>query len=400
MPVFSREEMGRRVDKLRWQMAKDALDCVIATSYVGSYYLSGVPIHWFGRPLATIIPLSGEAAMVESIIELGHTRAQSWIEDIRTYYDYNIGPVYENPQPPLTSMVALVKEVLADRNLTKARIGIEGAELPLDHLRVLQDALPDVEFVSVSRMLAMLRMVLSEEELALVRAADEIADLGQQALIEAIEPNKPAYAIELPVREKLIDALMERHPDKPFSLHVMSGLGSGDKSAGHSEWTTWNKDHLVKPGQLLETVVDVWLWGYWGNVERAVAVGKPDERTHRAFEVMIEANEAAIAAVKPGVLLADVDRAAKTVLQKYGYETMTGSGCGRGITSYEANARELLMDLRLYSDVVVEPGMAFSIEPDVREPGVGTFRHCNTVIVTEEGCEVDSKVPRGVIWVG
>ncbi len=114
---------------------------------------------------------------------------------------------------------------------------------------------------------------------------------------------------------------------------------------------------------------------------------------------MIEANEAAIDMVKPGVRLADVDRASKDVFSKYGYDTRTGCGCGRGITSYEGNARELLMDLRLYSDVVLEPGMAFSIEPDLRVPSVGTLRHCNTIIVTETGSEVDSQLPRGVIWV-
>jgi hypothetical protein len=92
--------------------------------------------------------------------------------------------------------------------------------------------------------------------------------------------------------------------------------------------------------------------------------------------------------------LADVDRAAKTVLTEHGYQTRTGSGCGRGITSYEADARELRMDLRLYSDVILEPGMAFSLEPDLDVPGMGTFRHCNTIIVTENGCDVDSRLPR------
>ena len=53
------------------------------------------------------------------------------------------------------------------------------------------------------------------------------------------------------------------------------------------------------------------------------------------------------------------------------------------------------MDLRLYSDVILEPGMAFSLEPDLEVPGIGTFRHCNTIIVTENGCEVDSRLPRG-----
>ena len=113
---------------------------------------------------------------------------------------------------------------------------------------------------------------------------------------------------------------------------------------------------------------------------------------------MVEANEAAIAATRPGITLADVDRAAKKVFIRHGYPTRTGSGCGRGITSYEADARELKMDLRLYADVVLEPGMAFA-GACLDIPGMGTFRHCNTIIVTESGCEVDSRLPRGVIWV-
>lgn len=400
MPIFSRKEMERRVTNLRRQMAELEIDCVIATSYAASYYLSGVPIHPFGRPLATLIPFEGEAAMVESIIELGHTEEQSWIEDIRTYWDYNLEPTYENPQPPLSSMVQLVKDVLTERHLLAARIGIEDAKLPLEHYEALRVALPEAEFVGLSETLDRLRMILSEEELQLTRQADAIAELGQEKLIEALAPGKSAYELTSEVRQVMMDALLQQHPEKPFHFHVGTGLGSGAKSAGHSEWTTWNLDDRVESGQLLETVLSVWLWGYWGNVERAVYVGgEPPPEVRRPFEAMVEANETAIEAIRPGVALADIDRTAKDVLAKYGYTTRTGSGCGRGIVSYEADARELRMDLRLYSDVVLEAGMAFSLEPDLHVPGIGTFRHCNTIIVTKDGCEVDSRLPRGVIWV-
>lgn len=399
MPVFSRKEMDRRVRNLRQKMGEQGIDCVIATSYPTSYYLSGAPIHCFGRPMATLIPLEGEAAIVESIIEKEHTEKQSWIEDVRTYWDYNIEPTYENPITPLASMVHLVKGALADRKLQAGRIGIEEGHLPLGHYEALRAALPKAEFVGVSDMLDWLRMVMSGEELRLVRLADAVADLGQERLINAIEPGKPAYELTTHVKTAMTEEVLKRHPDMPFLIHVGCGLGSVEKGAGHSEWTTWNLDDRVKDGQLLETVVSVWLWGYWGNVERAVAVGEPTEGVRRPFEVMVEANEAAIAAIRPGVRLADVDRAAKDVLARSGYGTRTGSGCGRGIVSYEGNARELKMDMRLYSDVVLEPGMAFSLEPDLQVPGIGTFRHCNTIIVTEDGCEVDSRLPRGVIWV-
>ena len=399
MPPFSRQEMVRRVQRVRELMAARGLDCLIATSYAGSYYLSGAPIHPFGRPMATVLPLGGEPAMVISVIELEHVRAQSWIEEIKTYYDYNIGPEYDDPQPPLNSFVRLVHDVLRERALAGGRIGIEDATLPLATYRLLCSALPEAHLVGASDLLERARMVLSAEELALVRAADAVADLGLERLIERVRPGVSAEELSAEVREVMVDALLAQHPEKPFHLHVGCGLGSSAKSAGHSEWTTWNRDDRVQSGQLLETVISVWLWGYWGNVERAVYVGEPSDEVRRAFAIMIEANEEAIAAVRPGVRLAEIDRIAKAVFSRYGFTTRSGSGCGRGIVSYEANARELAMDVRLYSDVVLEPGMAFSLEPDLHVPGIGTFRHCNTIIVTQDGCEVDSRLPRGMIFV-
>jgi Xaa-Pro dipeptidase len=391
--------MDRRVAATRAAMDGLALDAVIATSYPASYYLSGAPIHCFGRPMATLVPRQGEAAMMASIIEKGHVAAQSWIEDVRHYWDYNVTPVYTNPQPPLQSMVELLASTIEERGLSQARIGIEDATLPLAHLAAFRSVLANVEFVEASDMLDRLRLVLSAEELALTRAADAIADVGQERLIELITPGATARDLVDQVRAAMLDAILERHPEMPFHFHVGTGLAAVAKGSGHSEWATWNGESRIEIGQLLETVFSVWLWGYWGNVERAVYVGEPSPEVREAFQIMVDANEAAIAATRPGIPLADVDRAAKAVLTEHGYQTRTGSGCGRGITSYEADARELKMDLRLYSDVILEPGMAFSLEPDLDVPGMGTFRHCNTIIVTETGCDVDSRVPRGIVWV-
>jgi Xaa-Pro aminopeptidase len=397
--IFSRLEMDRRVDVARSGMEQLELDAVIATSYPASYYLSGAPIHSFGRPNATIIPREGEAAIVTSIIEQGHVAAQSWITDTRHYWDYNVTPKYEDPQPPLQSMTELLAAVIEERGLSQGRIGIEDAKLPLAHLAAFRSVLPQAEFAEASDMLDRLRLVMSEEELVLTRAADDIADVGQERLIELISPGASARDLVDQVRSTMLDAILERYPEMPFHFHIGTGLGSTAKGSGHSEWATWNRESRIEAGQLLETVISVWLWGYWGNVERAVYVGEPSRDVQQAFQVMVDANEAAIAVIRPGTSLADIDRAAKAVLTKHGYQTRTGSGCGRGITSYEADARELKMDLRLYSDVILEPGMAFSLEPDLEVPGIGTFRHCNTIIVTEYGCDVDSRLPRGIVSV-
>jgi Xaa-Pro dipeptidase len=397
MGVFSTGEMARRIAALRDWMARHDVDCIVATSYAGSYYLSGAPIHPFGRPIATIVPLDGDAAMVTSIIENSHTEVQSWIGDVRTYYDYNVGPTYDDPIPPLESLGRLVTEVLVERGVERGRIGYEESQLPVQQYEAFKRTLPYATFVGVSTPLQRLRAVLSQEELQLVRAADAISDLGLSHLMHIMGPGRSALELTASCRAVMTEAILDRHPGTPFHMHVDCGLGVGARSAGHSEWTTWDRTAAIRLGGLLELVVSVWLWGYWGNVERAVHVGTPNDAVWRGFDVMVEANETAIAAIRPGIPVSTVDRLAKEVFARHGFGTRSGSGCGRGIVSYEANAREQQMDLRLYSDVVLEPGMAFSLEPDLYVSGIGTFRHCNTIIVTDNGCEVDSQLPRGPI---
>jgi creatinase len=399
VPVFSQAEMDRRHAHLRQRMDAQGLDGVLATSYAAFYYLTGAPIHPFGRPMAVVVPRDGEPVIVESIIERGHTRLQSRIEDIRVYYDNNPTPALDNPRPPVESLVYHLAQLVNERGLANRRIGVEEATLPLGHYEALRKALPAAELVGASDLLDRLRLVLSAEELALVRAADAAADLGQQMALDLIRPGRTAYEVTAPIEAAMREHILRTHADMPFHLHARLGLGSAAKGSGHSEWTTWGLASRVEPGQILETVFSVWLWGYWGNVERAVAVGEPAGRQRALFEIMVEMNEAVIAAVRPGLPVAEIDRMCKARFARHDLPTPTGAGCGRGITSYEGNARELKMDLRLYSDVVLEPGMAFSLEPHVHAEGAGVFRHCNTIIVTPDGCEVDSKVPRGVLWV-
>lgn len=180
MPIFSRAEMDRRHALLRQRMAALGLDGVIATSYAAFYYLAGAPIHPFGRPMALLVPLDGEPVIVESVIERGHTPLQSWVRDIRDYWDYNPVPTLDHPRPPLASMLHHLGRAVDERGLTSKRLGIEDATLPLAHYEALRRALPRLELVPASDLLDQLRLVLSPEELTLIRAADAVADLGQE----------------------------------------------------------------------------------------------------------------------------------------------------------------------------------------------------------------------------
>ncbi len=395
---FTESALADRASRVRRAMPTLDVDAVLATSYPNGYYLSGAPIHPFGRPFVTVLPLEGEPVMVVSIIEIEHVRIQSWIADVRTYWDNNPTHSLVDPRPPPDSLVSRLREALAERGLLVSRLGFEDATMPVRMLTALRLALPDATFVPVSDALDRIRLVLTDPELAILKAADAITDLGQLALLEGMHPGASAHDLYELTRRVMVDAILARHPAWPFAVRIDVGIGSAAKSSGHSEWTTWSRDDRIAPGQVLVTVIDCILWGYQGNVERTIVIGEPTAAVRRDYETMIEANERAIALVRPGVRFADVDRACKDVLSRAGHSTRSGSGVARGIVSYEGNHRQLVGDVRLYNDIELEPGMAFSIEPDL-QTAAGTYRHCNTVIVTEDGSEVDSRVRRDLIWV-
>jgi len=179
-------------------------------------------------------------------------------------------------------------------------------------------------------------------------------------------------------------------------LRVTPGPAHPERIAGHSEWRNFGPTDVARDGDVLVSVLDAIVWGYTGNVERTTVIGEPSARVRRDFATMVEANERAIEAVRPGLTVRELDAACKAVFSAAGHGTRTGSGVGRGLISYEGNHRILGLDLRPYNDLVLEPGMAISIEPDL-QTGDGTYRHCNTIIVTDDGCVVDSSIERGII---
>jgi Xaa-Pro aminopeptidase len=372
------------------------LDAMIATSYPNAYYLSGAPIHPFGRPIAIVVPAEATPAMVISIIELEHVRAQSWIEDVRPYWDFNPVSELADPRPPFASLLHHLGDVLRERGLTGARLGFEDATLPDRRARELREALPDATLMPASAIVDRLRLVLSAEELAILRDADAVADVGQQAILDTIEVGASARELHRAAYEAMETAARERRPEAGLAIRVTPGPGHAARSAGHSEWMSWGPDDVVRDGDILVSVLDCILWGYTGNVERTMIIGAPTDRVRRDAETMVAANERAIAAVRPGVAVREIDAICKDVFAAAGHGTRTGSGVGRGLISYEGDHRILDLDLRPYNDLVLEPQMAFSIEPDLKTPD-GTYRHCNTVIVTESGGEVDSRIERGVI---
>ena len=121
--------------------------------------------------------------------------------------------------------------------------------------------------------------------------------------------------------------------------------------------------------------------GYGSDTTRTVHVGEPTDEHARVYEVVREAQDAAVAAVRPGIACEDVDRAARAHIEAAGYGHLFThrTGHGIGVATHEppyiaAGETQLL-----------EPGMCFSVEPGIYVPGEFGVRIEDIVAVTAEG---------------
>jgi Xaa-Pro aminopeptidase len=130
--------------------------------------------------------------------------------------------------------------------------------------------------------------------------------------------------------------------------------------------------------------------GYRSDLTRVFLTGKPTKHIEKVYGTVLAAQQAAIAAIRPGVRCADVDRIARGMIADAGFGKFFGHGLGHGF------GLEIHESVRMspLSEQVFEPGMVVTVEPGVYLPGKFGVRIEDDVLVTSDGCEVLSSVPR------
>lgn len=178
-------------------------------------------------------------------------------------------------------------------------------------------------------------------------------------------------------------------PELPFAPIVSSGPNGANPHASPG-------DRKLQAGDLL--VVD---WGaaydgYISDLTRTFAVGEVEDEYLKIHRIVQEANAAGWRAAKPGVPCANVDKAAREVIEQAGYGIYFTHRTGHGI-GMEAHEDPYMRGDNLQ---LLEPGMAFTVEPGIYLPERNGVRIEDNVVITETGADVLSEMPREVRVVG
>jgi Xaa-Pro aminopeptidase len=273
---------------------------------------------------------------------------------------------------------ALGERIVARRKGSRPKgwtVGIEAEHLTVAERKRLADLLPSgVRLRSAPTLVERDRMIKEDEELDLMRAA---VRLGATVFDRALEVLRPGAKESEVAAEMEYAARLAGAEEMSFPTIVASGARS---ALPHGRAT----EQVITSGGFVVCDFGVILAGYCSDQTRTVWVGVVPEEARKAYESVREAQEAAIAAVRPGASVGEVDAAARKVLRKAGlgryFTHSTGHGIGLEIHEtprVAAGQKEVL-----------KPGMVITIEPGVYFPGKCGVRIEDMVAVREGGCEV------------
>jgi len=283
------------------------------------------------------------------------------------------------------TLVALV------RKLQTSRLGVEGANLSISRFNQLSKTLgATASLIPTESVVETLRIVKDAHEIEMLRHGARLLSKVALDVVQDARPGITEQELAAKIDWRIKSAGFERCS---FETIVAAGPNSALPHA-HAG------DRPLHDGDLVVLDFGGVYGGYCVDLTRTVMVGQPDPEQQRVYDAVLEAQLAAIAAVKPGARAGDVDAAARETLGRHKLAEAFGhsTGHGLGIEIHESPRigprREATADAAAPPDDAIEPGMVFTIEPGAYLPGWGGVRIEDDVLVTADGVEVLTNVPR------
>jgi len=295
----------------------------------------------------------------------------------------------QNECPGLPAEIRDAGRTIIDLAVNRiAATGAKRAGFESEHLTVAawqslsgQLAASSATLVPASGLVERLREVKDRCELAQIREAIHVAERGIGVVRSSLRPSQTETEIRF-----LLEAAMRDFGGHGTAFEPIVGVGPTAALPHAHAASRRVSEHPV----LLVDWGAVSSQGYRSDLTRVFITGKPTKYIEKIYNTVLSAQQAAIAAIRPGALCADVDRIARSLIADAGFGQFFGHGLGHGF------GLEIHESLRMspLSKQKFEPGMVITVEPGIYLPDKFGVRIEDDVLVTATGCEVLTSVPR------
>lgn len=265
-------------------------------------------------------------------------------------------------------------------NASVKALGLQAEHVTITQRRTLAEALSPMKLTDTTNLVGRLRMRKDEVEIAAIEQAIEIHESALEAALPRIVPGMS----ELQVSALLDYEMKVRGAFKP-SFDAIVGSGPNSSIIHHmtSEATVVEGVLLVDCGAKVN--------GYCSDLTRTFSIGLMESKIAEIYNVVLEAQLAAIDACEPGKVCAEIDAVARGIITRAGYGEQFGHGLGHGLGK-DVHESPYFNDLQ--TDVELQPGMVMTVEPGIYLPGLGGVRIEDDVLITDSGTRVLSSFPK------
>ena len=374
---FEISEFEDRQQRTRAAMEKIGIDLLIVTNPVNINYLAGSRIKGYQEFQALLFTLEPSDLILQTrFADVFEAQEMSLSGDVRGW-----------DRDPGDHAVPILKSILEEKGYLNRRIGLEVPDTYLnvhDYLQ-LRDVLGDALVAEPTRLIEELKFVKSPAELAYIRKASDINDAVHQTCLDNLVAGKTEFQVVGEMHRTMMSLGGE------FTSSPMNFVSGERTPYSHG----FPSERVLQDGDLVHHEYGSAYRRYTCTIGRVMCIGAPTARMKEVYQVVRDACDATIGAIRAGVPASAPHEAAKKVIGDAGMEEgrwhTTGYGIAPGFPPRWSEPFQ--MDGSI--DEPLQSGMVLSIEPPVflPEERLGA-RIIDNVLVTDTGCEILSKTSR------
>jgi len=373
----------RRVTELQRRMTDEEIDLAVVTDPDSIYYVAN---YWgymgveLGRPTIVLVPKSGDCVLITPGMEAEMARHMTWIKDVREWVDGIDGEW----TTPLENVIKRQKV----RTLATERL-----KIPALISTFINVTFPNVKYVDVSRLLGEMRMIKTQEEIAIMRQAGQVAIAMNQAAEKTIGIGVPEYEVALAIiaggTRKAAEFLDGHEADQYVSptIYNLQVLQSGHDTCMVHRRSTTRRIQRGDPIYLCYCGIANFKEFKLG-FDRFYFVGAVTDEQARNYEMTIRAQRAALSAVRSGVLAEEVHAAADAVYREAGFAPGYRTGRAIGYSILEKP------ELKAGDKTPLQAGMTVCVDAGISVPGRYGTRVGDSIVVTKTGFEYLTPYPK------
>ena len=387
-----------RIGRLKAAMAEQGIDALVSFKPEHTFYMSGFNPILYSHPVVMILPADGAPTLLVHALRDAHGRDEGFVEDTRAYGVWSttktMGPTWPEA----------LQKILAEKGLSDATLGLEADSTPIARWQQVQEMVPGATLADSSKLIDRCRLIKDADEIAMARVAADLADRGMDAAIAALAAGgteRDAHTAS----QSAMNAHWTNHLPDSIEVADFGGLEGGMVN-GLATWVLSgarmfrNCDNSIARKPLPGEACAIFIWavanGIHAENERTIAIGPLPDRHRRAIDTILEIRERIAPVMKPGTPMAEMFDITRRGLIEKGYDANIPGRIGHtiGIGAHEH------FSLDGKTDVILEPGMLFTLEPNLRVPDQGvSTQFSDTILITETGHEFLTKSRGGYIEV-